>query len=184
MSVADHEPESNEQVAEAAQWLGGKLDKVGDKVDTLVTSVRWSRIREIVLAVVVAFAVFAVAIGTVALVQVRHQSDETKQLAVQNAQLLRCQAVFSAATADRTGVLAPLSQDRQNALTARSDAEVALILTVLTPAPGSTDASRRTAYMGALAALKDAQTAYKDADEAYANASAAHPPPPNPATAC
>lgn len=184
MSIADKEPESNQDVAQAATFLGGKLDDIGGKVDTLVTSVRWSRIREIVLAVVVAFAVAAVAVGIWTVVQVRHQSEETARLSLQNAQLIRCQAVFAAATADRTGVLAPLSQDRQNALTARSDAEVALILTVLTPTPGSTLAERRAAYMAALGSLKDAQLTYKQADQAYTDAAAAHPPPANPATAC
>lgn len=184
MSVADQEPESNSQVARAATFLGEKLDDIGGKVDTLVTSVRWSRIREYVLAVVVALALVALGVSIALYSQVRHQSQDTARLSVQNAQLLRCQAVFSAATADRTGVLAPLSQERQNALTARSDAEVALILTVLTPAPGSTPAQRRSAYMASLAALKDAQTAYKQDDQAYTAASAAHPPPPSPATAC
>lgn len=184
MSNADQEPESSEQVARAATFLGGKLDVIGSKVDTLVTSVRWSRVREIVLAVVVGIALAAVAVSIVTIIQVRHQAEDTARLSAQNARLLACQAVFSAATADRTGVLAPLSQERQDALTGRSDAEAALILTVLTPAPGSTQASRRQAYMTALATLRDAQETYKEANQAYNNAYAAHPPPPAPATAC
>lgn len=159
-------------MTEEAQALGDvkvSVDRLSGKIDHLDTSVRWSRIREIALIGVVIAVCVALILGAVAVVSVRHEN--------------RCIAVFAAATADRTGVLAPLSTDRNNAQDARQDAEANLILTLI-PNPGTNPAGQHQAFVDALQAFHAAAQTYDKANQAYQQAYSAHPPPAAPSYSC
>lgn len=159
-------------MSEETQALGEvrvSVDKLSGKIDHLDNSVRWSRIREVALIAVMVLVVAALVMGAWALVSVRSEQ--------------RCVASLAAASADRVGVLAPLSAELNNARDGRQDAETNLILTVI-PRAGQSQAQQRLAFTQALQAVSTAAATYDKANDAYQQAYSAHPPPVAPAYSC
>jgi hypothetical protein len=177
-TVRPAEPDDDQPVTK------GDVRDLQALVGHLADTNTWRRIGKWALWILGIIAFVALMLGSVALIQTRAQVQKIAQQQTDIARLNACLAVFAAATADRTGTLAPLSADRQRAQDARSDAEVNLILSTLVPTDGSSKAERLRVYRTALGQLQTAQAIYRDANQAYQAASAAHPPLAPPSEGC
>lgn len=176
MATAERDP-----LLVAAEGISGKLDDVSDKVDGLVATKREQtlameaqtralgrhRKAGVLLFILIGLVAVALVLGGWSLLQVRSTN--------------RCLSVVVAATADRTGTLAPLATARTQADQRQTAALTQLVLDAV-PQPGRPFDHDAFARDGAI--YRQAVAAYQKADEAYQRAYEAHPPPRAPSDAC
>jgi hypothetical protein len=173
--------EPDTPLLDAARNISGKLDEVSDKVDGLIatkrqqTTAMQAQTRELgrhrkagwLLFILIGLVAVALVLGGWALLQVKSTN--------------RCLTVVVAATADRTGVLAPLATARTRADQRQTSALTQLVLDAV-PQPGKP--FDRDQYFRDGSVYRQAVAAYQKADQAYQEAYVAHPPPPPPSKAC
>lgn len=140
----------------------GDADRIITSLDRLTAKYRWTLALSVAVAVALVGVCVAVVLGGVALVQVRHESQ--------------CVAALAAASADRTGALAPLASARSAAQDAQANADADLVFKAITTA-GETAAQRRADTAADVLAFTAAHQTYQSANEAYQQAYAANPPP-------
>lgn len=138
-----------------------------EDVQHLAATNRWRRVGRIALGVGVAISLAAVGVFGVIGQQLRTQN--------------RCLRVVVAATADRTGVLAPLAQARSKADRTLARAQAAVIIAAVPKPPAKFD---QVIFDTAAAAFRDAKAEDDAANDVYDEAYAAHPPPPSPTDVC
>ena len=147
----------------------GEAVDLTDAVVELTKRFRWQ--QRLTAGLIAAFVLVCIALGlgADALVQLRHENA--------------CVAGLAAASADRTGVLAPLSTARTNAQDALSAAQSALLLDAISTA--GQPPTQRIATLGPdEKAFEAAVVTYRDANTAYQDAVKGNPPPAVPDFHC
>lgn len=147
----------------------GEVVDLTGAVRELASKFKWQQRLTLGLLAAVVGVALALALGATALVQVRHENQ--------------CIAGLAAASADRTGALAPLSTARTLAQDAQQDAQTALLFHAITTF-GDTPKVRATTLGTDVQAFKTAHENYVNANQAYQQAYAANPPPRVPSFHC
>jgi hypothetical protein len=140
----------------------GDANRLTAAVEGLSAKFKWQ--QRLTAGLIVAFVGVCVALGlgALALVQVRHENA--------------CVASLAAASADRTGSLAPLNNAKNAAADAQSDASSNLLFHAITTF-GESPAQRAAVLKPDTEAFTAAHEAYIAARDAYNRAYAAEPPP-------
>lgn len=147
----------------------GDVTSLTAAVERLTGKFKWQ--QRLTAGLIVAFVGVCVALGlgATALVQIRHENA--------------CVASLAAASADRTGALAPLNNAKNTAADAQADASSNLLFHAITTF-GDTPAQRDAALAADSKAFAAAHEAYLAARDAYNQAYAANPTPVAPAFHC
>ncbi len=138
-----------------------------EDVQHLAETNRWRRVGRFALAGGMVISLAAVVAFSFILEQQRTQN--------------RCLRVVVAATADRTGLLAPLAQARSKADRALARAQAAVIIAAVPKPPAKFN---EAVFELAANTFRDAKAADDVANDVYDQAYAANPPPPSPSDAC
>lgn len=147
----------------------GDADRIITSVDRLTSKYRWTLALSVAVTVAMIFAGIAIYLGGTALVQLKHENA--------------CVASLAAASAGRTGELAPLSTAENAARDAQSDASSNLLFHAITTF-GDTAAQREAALAPDTAAFTAAHVAYLSARDAFNTAARDNPPPKSTSPDC
>lgn len=162
---------------EAAQPITrGDANVFSAAVLLLVNKFKWTFRLTVAVCIATIMSLTAGTAVAYVLLQVR---DQQEQLRADE----RCVAVLAAANAGRTGVLAPLALEKQDAQDAR-DAASAVLINSIIPVPGRTEAEARAEFTRDLTTFHALSQAYDRSNDAYKEALKENPPPKTSTASC